>query len=77
VPELRFAVLGPVRAWRGDAELDLGSPQQRAVMAVLLLADGRQVSQATLIDALWAEDPPLASAGTVRTYVSRLRRCLS
>jgi predicted ATPase/DNA-binding SARP family transcriptional activator len=76
VSELRFAVLGPVRAWQGDTELDLGSPQQRAVLAVLLLADGRQVSQATLIDALWAEDPPLASAGTVQTYVSRLRRCL-
>jgi predicted ATPase/DNA-binding SARP family transcriptional activator len=74
---LRFAVLGPVRAWRGDTELDLGSPQQRAVLAVLLLAEGRQVPLAALIAALWESDPPPASVGTVRTYVSRLRRCLA
>src|SRR5215469_11442262 len=76
VAELRFAVLGPVRAWLGDAELDLGSPQQRAVLAVLLLAEGRQVTLGALIDALWGDEPPRAASGTVRTYVSRLRRSL-
>lgn len=76
MPELRFRLLGPVCAWRDSAELDLGSPQQRAVLAVLLLARGRHVSLGTLIDALWGERPPRAAASTVRTYVSRLRRCL-
>jgi predicted ATPase/DNA-binding SARP family transcriptional activator len=76
VSELRFAVLGPVRAWRGDTELDLGSPQQRAVLAALLLAEGRQVSLSALVDALWGQEPPKAAMGTVRTYVSRLRHCL-
>ena len=72
--EVRFEVLGPVRGWHGDAELELGSPQQRAVLAMLLLARGRQVSLAGLIDGLWEGDVPRSAAGTVRTYVSRLRR---
>jgi DNA-binding SARP family transcriptional activator/tetratricopeptide (TPR) repeat protein len=76
IGELRFAVLGPVRAWRGDVELELGSPQQRAVLAALLLAEGRQVSLSALIDALWGADLPRSAVGTVRTYVSRLRQSL-
>jgi DNA-binding SARP family transcriptional activator len=72
--EVRFEVLGPVRGWHGDAELDLGSPQQRAVLAMLLLARGRQVSLDGLIDGLWEGDMPRSAVGTVRTYVSRLRR---
>lgn len=76
VSELRFAVLGPVRAWRGQEELDLGTPQQRAVLAVLLLAEGRQVPASALVDALWGAGPPKAAAGTLRTYISRLRQAL-
>ena len=76
VSELRFAVLGPVRAWCGNTELGLGAPQQRAVLAALLLAEGRQVSLGALVDALWGQEPPKAAVGTVRTYVSRLRHCL-
>ena len=30
----------------------------------------------TLIDSLWEQDPPRTAVGTVRTYISRLRRCL-
>lgn len=75
---MTFEVLGPMRGRLGDAELDLGSPQQRAVLAMLLLARGRQVPVERLVDGLWGErGAPRAAAGTVRTYVSRLRRLLN
>ena len=73
---MRFEVLGPVRGWLGEAEIELGSPQQRAVLAMLLLARGRQVPVGVLVDGLWDEDVPGSAVGTVRTYVSRLRRLL-
>jgi DNA-binding SARP family transcriptional activator len=76
MPHLRFEILGPVRAWHKDTELDLGSPQQHAVLAILLLAAGRQVAVDILIDAIWGQAPPRSALGTVRTYISRLRRCL-
>jgi DNA-binding SARP family transcriptional activator len=74
--DMRFTVLGPVRGWHGESELELGSPQQRAVLAMLLLGRGRQVSLAGLISGLWGEQVPLAATGTVRTYASRLRHVL-
>ncbi|MFJ8858495.1 AfsR/SARP family transcriptional regulator [Streptomyces sp. NPDC102451] len=74
--ELRFTVLGPVRAWRGSELLPPGSPQQRALLAALLLRDGRTATASELIDALWGEDPPSQALATVRTYASRLRKIL-
>jgi DNA-binding SARP family transcriptional activator len=74
--EVRFEVLGPVRGWRGSTELELGSPQQRAVLAMLLLLRGRQVSLDDLIGGVWGKAPPESAAETVRTYVSRLRQCV-
>ncbi|MFF2848464.1 BTAD domain-containing putative transcriptional regulator [Streptomyces sp. NPDC058001] len=73
---LRFTVLGPVRSWRGEAELDLGSPQQRVVLAALLLRRGRPVTLSELLDAVWGEEPPPAAVSVLRTYISRLRKVL-
>lgn len=74
--QVRFAVLGPVRAWRGTVEVDLGPPQQRAVLAVLLLAEGSQVRVGELVDAVWGTEPVASATGSIRTYVHRLRRRL-
>ncbi|MFD8720198.1 BTAD domain-containing putative transcriptional regulator [Streptomyces sp. NPDC059629] len=73
---LRFTVLGPVRAWRGSDEIELGPPQQRAVLAALLLADGSQVMVGGLIDAVWGTRAPASASGILRMYVHRLRKAL-
>ncbi|MFF4118556.1 AfsR/SARP family transcriptional regulator [Streptomyces sp. NPDC001714] len=73
---LRFSVLGPVRAWRAEEPLNTGSPQQRALLAALLLREGRTATAAELIDALWGPEPPSQALAAVRTYASRLRKVL-
>ncbi|MET9153398.1 BTAD domain-containing putative transcriptional regulator [Streptomyces griseoflavus] len=73
---LRFGVLGPVRAWRDDEPVATGSPQQRALLAALLLREGRTATAAELIDALWGGEPPSQALAAVRTYASRLRKVL-
>lgn len=73
---VRFALLGPVRAWRAREQLLLGTPQQHAVLAALLLRRGRVATVEELIDAVWGEQPPARAVQVLRTYVSRLRKCL-
>jgi DNA-binding SARP family transcriptional activator len=73
---LTFTVLGRISAWRAGEEISLGSPQQRTILACLLLARTRAVSVNELADWLWARDRPNAARTTVRTYIHRLRRLL-
>jgi DNA-binding SARP family transcriptional activator/tetratricopeptide (TPR) repeat protein len=74
--EFWFTVLGPVRAWRDSVEVMLGTIQQRATLAVLLLNGNTHVSVDELVDALWGADPPRSAGRVIRTYVYRLRKAL-
>ncbi|MEV4756437.1 BTAD domain-containing putative transcriptional regulator [Micromonospora sp. NPDC049559] len=73
---LRLAVLGPVLAWRGEVELDLGPPRQRATLAVLLAAAGKPMGLDEIVAVLWPENPPPGAGEIVRRYVDVLRRLL-
>jgi DNA-binding SARP family transcriptional activator/tetratricopeptide (TPR) repeat protein len=73
---VRFAVLGTVRAWRGDAELDIGPPQQRAVLALLLARGDHPTGLSELVDLLWPADPPVSALNIVHRHVGGLRRVL-
>ena len=75
-PPVRVAVLGPVRAWRGDAELELGAPQRRAVLGLLAARANQSVSRDELIDGIWGDELPARSVNALHVHVSRLRAAL-
>ena len=75
-PAVRFEVLGPLRAWRGDAALDLGPAQQRVVLAVLLLQQGRPIGRQQLVNAVWGDAEPRSAANLLQRHASGLRRAL-
>ena len=73
---MEFGILGQLIVRKDRSELPLGPPQQRALLAVLILRRGEPVPTARLVDELWGERPPPAAVKTVQVYVSRLRKAL-
>ncbi|MBY8855792.1 hypothetical protein K7711_04815 [Nocardia sp. CA2R105] len=73
---LTFAVLGEVRAWRGDHPLDLGPKQRRAVLAALLLRCGRSATVRDLVADVWGEQATASAVGALRNHVLHLRKVL-
>ncbi|WP_432543151.1 AfsR/SARP family transcriptional regulator [Kineococcus sp. SYSU DK002] len=72
-----FQVLGPLHAFAGGERFDIGAPQQRAVLAVLLAGAGRTVSTSTLVERVWGEGAGSSSAAFLQVVISRLRKQLS
>ncbi|MDC2959608.1 BTAD domain-containing putative transcriptional regulator [Streptomyces gilvifuscus] len=73
---LRVQVLGPLRGDVDGVPVHLGSPRQRAVLALLLADRGRVVPVDRLVDGLWRGRPPQKAAASLHAYVSNLRRVL-
>jgi DNA-binding SARP family transcriptional activator len=73
---LSFRLLGPLEAWDGDRQVDLGGQRQRSLLALLLLSANRVVPTDTLVDALWGEEPPRTATTSLHNAVSQLRRAL-
>ncbi|WP_327727356.1 NB-ARC domain-containing protein [Streptomyces sp. NBC_00487] len=73
---MRFDVLGPLRVRRGEEELDLGFPQQRALLGLLVVRAGRPVPLGEIVDVLWPERAPASARNVVRRYAGSLRRLL-
>jgi DNA-binding SARP family transcriptional activator/tetratricopeptide (TPR) repeat protein len=74
--DVHFSVLGPVRVWRGPAELDLGPHQQRAMLALLLLRANYLVTIDELVALLWEGDPPNSAVNVIHKYIGAIRRLL-
>src|SRR5262249_3801293 len=73
---IRLGVLGPLEMSIAGTMLPLGTPKQRAVLAVLALNTNRVVGIDTLIEAVWDGQPPDGARATLHAYISNLRRLL-
>ncbi|MER6945263.1 BTAD domain-containing putative transcriptional regulator [Nonomuraea sp. NPDC000554] len=74
---MRFGVLGPLAVWADGGEpVPIPGAKVRALLAVLLMHDGRPVPADRLIDDLWGDDPPGNPPGALSAKVSQLRRAL-
>jgi DNA-binding SARP family transcriptional activator/tetratricopeptide (TPR) repeat protein len=74
---LDIRLLGPVRAYAGGRQLDLGPRKQRLVFAVLALEVNRVVPIERLVELVWPVDAPRTAAHAVRVSVSGLRSVLT
>jgi DNA-binding SARP family transcriptional activator len=74
---VRFSILGPLVARRGDVELDLGAVQQRVVLAVLLLNPNQRIGREQLIDAVWGAAVPTYAVNLIQKRISGLRKILA
>jgi DNA-binding SARP family transcriptional activator len=72
----RIGILGPVEL-AGQEPVLLGGVKERCLVAALAVHCGEVVSAASLVDALWGDDPPRTAAKTLQNYVLRVRRALA
>lgn len=72
---MEVRVFGPVEVDDGGRTIALG-PRERALLARLSLARGSAVSEESLIDALWGNQPPRTARKTLHGLVHRVRHLL-
>ncbi|WP_239313806.1 BTAD domain-containing putative transcriptional regulator [Plantactinospora mayteni] len=73
---LRLRILGPLRMWRGAAELDAGPRQQAYLLALLLARVGQPMTTSELIGLIWGDDAPTSALNVIQKYIGALRRLL-
>jgi DNA-binding SARP family transcriptional activator len=73
---VEFRALGPVEAVVAGRPVDLGTPKQRALLALLVSRVGQPVAVEVIREALWAGHPPPSAMTSLQAYVANLRRVL-
>jgi len=69
-------LLGPLELIVDGRQVELGGPNQRALLAFLALRDGAPSAIASIVDAVWSGGVPGGAVHSLRTYVSNLRHLL-
>ncbi|MEV0530539.1 BTAD domain-containing putative transcriptional regulator [Kitasatospora sp. NPDC050463] len=74
---MRFGVLGPLAVWDADGvPVRVPETKVRALLADLLLHEGRPVSPDRLVDDIWGDTAPANPANALQAKVSQLRRAI-
>jgi predicted ATPase/DNA-binding SARP family transcriptional activator len=74
---VRYRILGVTTAADEDGTVvPVGGPRLRALLTALALRPGRVTPPRTLIDEVWADDPPQDAPAALQALVGRLRRAL-
>ena len=73
---MQVDVLGPVRVRPACSASEPLMGKERALLSLLALNVARTVPRIDCEIALWGDDPPRTAAESLRSHVSRLRRCL-
>lgn len=73
---LGFDVLGPLQLTIDGTAVALGTPKQRAVLAMLVINRNRPVGKDSLITAAWEDWPPPEPRASLHSYISNLRKML-
>ncbi|SHM35974.1 BTAD domain-containing putative transcriptional regulator [Actinacidiphila paucisporea] len=73
---VEFRALGPVEAVVDGRMVDLGTPKQRALLALLVSRVGRTVTVDVMLEELWEGRPPPSARTSLHAYVANLRRVL-
>lgn len=73
---LRLQILGPLRLWRGNDELDPGPRQQAYLLALLLVRPRRPTSTSELIELMWGDAAPASAVNVLHKYIGALRRIM-
>ncbi|OBF36224.1 regulator [Mycobacterium sp. ACS1612] len=74
--KIGFGVLGPLQVTIDGLPVALGTPKQRAVLAMLVMNRNRPVAIDSLITAAWEQWPPSEARASLHSYISNLRRLL-
>src|SRR4028119_522643 len=73
---MHVRVLGDLEVVVNQQVVDLGGPKPKALLALLVAAEGRPVPVEQLIAQIWGEEPPARVEASLQSYVARLRRVL-
>jgi predicted ATPase/DNA-binding SARP family transcriptional activator len=74
---LELRLLGAFEVAAGGRVAVVGSPKQRALLAMLVVHLNRVVPLDAIVEELWGERLPASASASVQSLVSRLRRSLS